>query len=1080
MDWYNYPVALIINGLKQCATLKVMSSGDGKLNSRWKDYTIISKVSALPVLRPISSFYLIHLSSSAGMYVMLFMLFSCSLFTQTNAFQFEQFDKKDGLSNQDVLSLYQDHCGFLWVGTFDGLNRFDGKTFTPIYLSDSTKENFFINEIRVIAEDTDNLLLLQTQRSGIVVFDPQTYKYYDPLVPYIQELGNYVNNFIVDRHKNIWVIGPDALIEFDPHFKFIRKWKTTEDFYWLPKNITWWRAGLCLADEFGYIWFSVNGSFNVIDPENGKVYNADHNPFHWKILEVTNAGLSEDNLGNLWPLGPEGIYKFNRVKNELTYFPALSERILTQGSLLLQDGRILLLSGLSEFYLFNPLTETFQTVSVHVSQALPRALPGSVNAIQDKTGNVWIASYGLIRYKLKKNQFLYDEDFGPYNFSSRDNKNGIMDIILARSNLLIPTVNGFFIMNTVTHLKKQYRYTYGNEQKKNSFWTAIALDHQNLLVSSTNIVGGARVGLFTIDLKREILKKFALPHPGMLDSITVVGFFHDQEHQIWMSMIEHHGIFRWNRKTNQFIHYGANETGSRFFPLRHFNTAAEDSQGHIWMGYDKGGATSYDYKLHQFISLPEPYNEQLKNAHISVMLNDGNGNIWVVTDADIIQCSLDSCFTRRYNRGHGLASNRVKDIACDNNRKIWIGTDVGLSCFNPETRRFTNFTTEDGLPEGSLNSLVFDTLNNTMCVASNNGVIFFNPDSLQKSFTPIHPSVTSFKVLGNAVTWNDSSTVNLSPENNSFSFEYSTPNMLNAEDNQYAYRLDGFDPDWVLAGKRQFVNYTSLQGGDYSFRVKATTDGLKWSEMDKQIKIHVATRFYKSIWFRLSIIFLVILLITTIFYILYRFKLQRYILSQKLRNKIAGDLHDDIGSTLSSIAIFSELAKEETKEKSQHVTELLESINDNARSTLDSMSDIVWAINPINDHFENILTRMRTFASGILEVKNIDLMFDAAAVLSSLKLSMEKRKNLYLIFKESVNNVAKYSKANNCVIKLWIEGKMLNMKIEDNGTGFDLNDYPAGNGLSNMKNRSIEMMGKLDIQSVKEIGTSVHLSFPTT
>ncbi len=211
-----------------------------------------------------------------------------------------------------------------------------------------------------------------------------------------------------------------------------------------------------------------------------------------------------------------------------------------------------------------------------------------------------------------------------------------------------------------------------------------------------------------------------------------------------------------------------------------------------------------------------------------------------------------------------------------------------------------------------------------------------------------------------------------------------------------------------------------------------------------------------------------------------RLRLRQTLKLQMIRNKIAGDLHDDVGSMLSSIAIYSELVNEEVKEKSPKASSLLYTINENARGTIESMSDVVWAINPKNDRFENILQRMRTFASGILEAKNIDLKFDASSSLPGLKLSMENRKNLYLIFKEAVNNVAKYSSSKTCTIKLRLEGKMLKMKIEDDGEGFDLNDYTPGYGLLSMRRRSEEMKGDISIQSAEGKGTTIHLFFPAT
>ncbi|MFI5134498.1 MAG: tetratricopeptide repeat protein [Chitinophagales bacterium] len=230
-------------------------------------------------------------------------------------------------------------------------------------------------------------------------------------------------------------------------------------------------------------------------------------------------------------------------------------------------------------------------------------------------------------------------------------------------------------------------------------------------------------------------------------------------------------------------------------------------------------------------------------------------------------------------------------------------------------------------------------------------------------------------------------------------------------------------------------------------------------------------------YFSFGVAILLIILAVVLFN---RYRLRQSLQLQKIRNKISSDLHDDIGSTLSSIAIYSELANEEVKEKSIKATSLLKSINENSRSAVESMSDIVWAINPKNDRFENILQRMRTFASGILEAKNIELVFRASASLSELKLSLEKRKNLYLIFKEAVNNAAKYSGCRNCSIRLWLEGKILNMEIADDGSGFDTNHSTTGNGLVNMRKRSEEMQSHLDVQSTMGKGTTVKLSLSTT
>ncbi|MEO6692270.1 MAG: ATP-binding protein, partial [Saprospiraceae bacterium] len=192
---------------------------------------------------------------------------------------------------------------------------------------------------------------------------------------------------------------------------------------------------------------------------------------------------------------------------------------------------------------------------------------------------------------------------------------------------------------------------------------------------------------------------------------------------------------------------------------------------------------------------------------------------------------------------------------------------------------------------------------------------------------------------------------------------------------------------------------------------------------------------------------------------------------QTLRNKIASDLHDDVGSTLSSISIFSQIAQEQSKE----VIPLLETIGESSRKMLDAMADIVWTINPENDQFEKIILRMRGFAYELLGAKGMDFEFVADEELAKLKLPMEVRKNLYLIFKEATNNMVKYAGASKAMFTIKEEKDNLIMMIRDNGQGYDMNKLTEGNGIKNMKKRAEEIGAKLLIESFPGSGTTIRL-----
>jgi two-component system, NarL family, sensor histidine kinase UhpB len=207
--------------------------------------------------------------------------------------------------------------------------------------------------------------------------------------------------------------------------------------------------------------------------------------------------------------------------------------------------------------------------------------------------------------------------------------------------------------------------------------------------------------------------------------------------------------------------------------------------------------------------------------------------------------------------------------------------------------------------------------------------------------------------------------------------------------------------------------------------------------------------------------------------ILYRnYRVRQQLKLQTLRNKIASDLHDDVGSTLSSISIFSQMAQQQSKE----VIPMLETIGDSSRKMLDAMADIVWTINPENDQFEKIILRMKSFAFELLGAKNIDFEFMADEDVARFNVPMEVRKNLYLIFKEATNNMVKYARADKAFFSMTGEKNNLVMMIRDNGRGFDVKQPTQGNGLKNMMRRAHEINADLMIDSLPGNGTTIRLS----
>jgi two-component sensor histidine kinase len=317
----------------------------------------------------------------------------------------------------------------------------------------------------------------------------------------------------------------------------------------------------------------------------------------------------------------------------------------------------------------------------------------------------------------------------------------------------------------------------------------------------------------------------------------------------------------------------------------------------------------------------------------------------------------------------------------------------------------------------------------------------------------------------------------LSYRDNYISFAFSAFDFLNEKGDQFAYYLEGFDKDWNYCGNRHFASYTNLPGGEYTLKLKVQNSEGVWIETTHPIHIHITTPYYRTWWF----ILLCGLAIFALGYLFYYLKIQRELEAVRLRARLARDLHDDIGSSLSSISIISNMARKKPEHVPEEARRIFTKISETSQRTLDSISDLVWTMDPENDLAEDLFMRMRVYTSETLEAKEISYEFNVTEQTGRIKMDMEKRKNFYLIFKEAINNIAKYSKCTKVIIDVKPNNGNLELKITDNGVGFaEPQAEQTGHGLKNMKQRALQMNGRITITSKPGKGTSIELIFPYT
>jgi signal transduction histidine kinase/streptogramin lyase len=583
------------------------------------------------------------------------------------------------------------------------------------------------------------------------------------------------------------------------------------------------------------------------------------------------------------------------------------------------------------------------------------------------------------------------------------------------------------------------------------------------------------------ELSQTKAKKLYTTRDG-LPSNDIFSLFEDSHGDIWIGTIGSglENLTRWERATDKFHIYGAKDG----VPDRNAPTAfCEDHFGNIWIGYYGGALVRY--RNGSFQVLTEPGGQSA--GYIRDIYADSRGRVWIATtSAGVAYCdgpNDEHPKLANLSTTEGLSSNMTSCVTEDQFGRIYIGTGRGVNRMDPQTGRVKVFTIADGLVENYVH----------LCKADNHGALWFGflnglsrfvPErDEQASPPPIYISDvivngSAFKKLselGDAAVEN----LDLTSEQRQIQINFFALGFSTGETLRYQYKLDNTDWSSLIALRTVNLN---LSPGTHRFLVRAVNAEGVSSSKPAVVSLSIARPVWQRWWF----LTLAVLTGTIIAYALYRYRLAQLLKVERVRIRIATDLHDDIGASLSRMAILSEVVKQQTAGTGDQASGLLSEIADSARGLVDSMSDIVWSIDPRRADLQSVVRRIRQFASDVLESKGIDWDLRVPPEVESLKLDPEERQHLFLIFKEGINNVVRHAEGTKFVsLSINIEGRQLVGEIKDNGCGFTPNQ-PAeerakgrgGNGLPNMRGRAEQLGGRLEIASSPGAGTWLTFKAP--
>ncbi len=810
-------------------------------------------------------------------YIILFFLLAIGFYSncQRENLKFEHLDINSGLSQSNVLCILQDSRGFIWFGTQDGLNKYDGYNIT-IYKKDSKKAGSLSdNNINDIIEDKNGDLWIATG-VGLNRYDRQkdefTHFKYDPSNTNGIS-GNFLGKLLNDIDGKIWISTESGIDVFDPkknQFTYYRNNKNDE--HSLSDNAVTYM----IEDSQHNIWIgTTNGGLNLFDRKKNTFTRFQHIDRDTTSISSNNVWtILEDSKHNIWvgTLG-EGLNLLNRNTGKFSVFKknktgnTICDDVIFS---IVEDNEGILWIGSENEGIskLNPNTGIFQNY-LHNDFDNSSLSSSSINRIyKDQKGNMWIGTYNaginFIDHDISK--FTHYRHNASGNCLSNNNVLSIYED--EKDNLWIGTDGGGVNMfDSKTGKFTQYQHEEGN---KNTICgnNVLSITEDN----NDNIwIGTWGAGITVFNKKKNSYKQYK---NDPKDPYSLVGnnawvILKDRGNNIWVG-VQGKGLCLYDREKDRFIRYtyeNDNLNSNNILSL------FEDHSGMLWMGTNGNGLKQFDRKTQKITQFEHSdQKNSLSDNIVNTIFEDEAGNLWIGTNEGLNCLNRKNNIFTIYTTKDGLRNDVIFGILEDSKKNLWVSTNKGISQFNPASKKFRNFGISDGLQSNEFKQSYCESRSGLMYFGGINGFNEFNPDSMKETKFDPPLVLTDFRIFNKevpiAINEKDPSPLKknitetkdiiLSYKSSVISFEFASLNYIPNEKKLYAYMLEGFDKNWSELRTKHTTTYTNLDPGKYVFKVRGLNNDGEWSSNTIAVKLTITPPFWQTWWFRLIVFFIVI------------------------------------------------------------------------------------------------------------------------------------------------------------------------------------------------------------------------------
>jgi len=991
------------------------------------------------------------------------MLFACCLFSlhpcaQKKISGYQLYTTKDGLPDNTIWRVMEDSKGYLWLSTPHGLSRFNGSAFQNF---GQFNAGFPLRSCRELLQLNDSLLLIGTV-SGLVIYNLENYRFenFRVRMKLVSEgSGLNVDYMAVLPGKRLLISAGDYIILLDEQFNAIRHRKVAQN----RLQRYQFRSPVFLTPDSSKML--VGPDMLILDTRTLEAIPNNHGVQYISFTgdRSVQAMLSASPrffLYSYWGQGLSILDKNSGTVKQVRLHPSAGGEYNAAHHMVADrfNPSVSWISTGNGVWSFNSATGNLEQYSLNDGNSSNLQLDFCNQSCQDRLGNTWLGTNeGLVKISRHSAAFQRLET-AKFRSQGKDENCEFLDIVEAGGSLFAGTYGNFVF---------RWDADGGNVKQVGKNRIGHLVNHV-ASYRDTMYVTGLFGSMYYYDMQRARFEHPPFLPPAYRDKLSVLLFF-DSKGYCWTSVIGELLRINTNDGSYRLIQHNGDSSGIPRTPFH----IAEGKDGKMWFatGGWEGKLYSWDPSSGKFSLYPLTIRGRtIDNLLINSLYSDRQKNLWIGTyEFGALRIDSRTGELTQLDESNGLPSSCVNTIAEAEDGSTWFGLDAGLSVLQSNNRQFLHFTKNDGLQSNTIVHISFPIRSQPwrMAVLMKDAICWIDT----RSFTPA--SITQRIYIERATL--DSSLLQMQGTRlpydfQQLQFQFSSPNLDNGVSPEYLYMVKGLHKEWIRNGSSGKVTFTSLPPGDYQFLVKASDGNGGWT-VPASYNFSVAPPFWQTIPFYA----LCAVALSLTVYSIYRYQLSKAIAIYKIRSRISKDLHDEVGSTLSSISLMTEMAGRGTLKEP-----LQKKIAEGLQHVQNSMSDIVWMINPGNDGLDNLQMRFGEVAAEMLEPRGISYCLQFPEDGHHVQLPMEKRREVFLIFKESLNNIVKYSGCSEVTVSLQHAKRMMVLVVADNGRGFDPSHKTSGNGLNNLRARAANLNGTIEWQTAPGRGTKMVLQFPGT